>query len=285
MRSLQVILALVVTLCMSSSAFALSGTELSRILNLSGKQRMLTQKMSKEVLFVVKGIDPLGNVQNLQQTAALFDKTLKGLEFGDEDLHLVKTEDAAIINQLHVVQQLWKEFKPYIDQVAQSRSASPEVLSAIATKNVPLLAEMNKTVKMYEQSAGGSNMDQGLAVTINLAGKQRMLTQKMTKELLLVVSHIDTSNNTSYLQRTIALFDRTLKGLKDGDVILKLPGTKNETIRNQLTAIAGIWSKYMPILKKGPKVTPRDLELASTLNLTLLKKMNKAVLMYEKQGL
>ncbi len=53
----------------------LSGT----VINLAGKQRMLTQKMSKEALFIAKGIDVEKNKESLKKTAELFDKTLKGL--------------------------------------------------------------------------------------------------------------------------------------------------------------------------------------------------------------
>ena len=74
---------------------------MGKVINLAGKQRMLTQKMSKEALLVAKGIDAEENKANLQKTAALFGKTLTGLVKGDADLGLPKTEDAAILEQLN----------------------------------------------------------------------------------------------------------------------------------------------------------------------------------------
>ncbi|MCK4442577.1 MAG: type IV pili methyl-accepting chemotaxis transducer N-terminal domain-containing protein, partial [Sulfurovaceae bacterium] len=47
------------------------------VINLAGKQRMLTQKMTKEALFIAKGIDVKENIENLKKTVSLFDKTLK----------------------------------------------------------------------------------------------------------------------------------------------------------------------------------------------------------------
>jgi len=115
------------------------------VINLAGKQRMLTQKMSKEALFVAKGIDVDANKENLKKTAALFDKTLKGLVNGDEELKLPKTEDKAILAQLQTVSELWTPFKANIDKVIDGK-ADKATLEAIAKENIPLLP------KKHEQS-------------------------------------------------------------------------------------------------------------------------------------
>jgi hypothetical protein len=114
-----------------------------------------------------------------------------------------------------------------------------------------------------------------------------MLTQKMTKELLLVALGIDLDKNKRNLKKTTSLFERTLKGLLDGDKDLDLPGTKDSAIRNQLATVGKLWKDYKPVLNKtiaseSNKVSQGDLEMAAKLNLPLLKNMNAAVKMYEK---
>jgi nitrate/nitrite-specific signal transduction histidine kinase len=80
--------------CLSiSSLYANDAT----VINLAGKQRMLTQKMSKEALFVTKGIDADKNKEALSKTEGLFDKTLTGLINGDKDLDLPKNENKEIV--------------------------------------------------------------------------------------------------------------------------------------------------------------------------------------------
>jgi hypothetical protein len=61
---------------LATQAFAKTPEDCANILNQSGKQRMLTQKMSKEMLFIAKGINITQNQTALAQTVALFDKTL-----------------------------------------------------------------------------------------------------------------------------------------------------------------------------------------------------------------
>lgn len=264
---------------LSFNAFALSKQEMGTVINLAGKQRMLTQKMSKEVMLIAKGVDVDANKANLQKTAGLFDKTLKGLVNGDTDLGLPKTTDAGILSQLGKVSELWAGFKPNVDAVLGG-TTDKGVLEKVAAQNLPLLKNMNKAVQMYAKMSG-SDLDPAMATTINLAGKQRMLTQKMTKELLLVANGIDADANKVNLQKTAGLFERTLKGLFDGDVELGLPGTKDAGIRAQLETVQGLWADYKPVLDKVD-TSAEGLAKAAKLNLPLLKEMNKAVKMYEK---
>jgi methyl-accepting chemotaxis protein len=53
------------------------------------------------------------------------------------------------------------------------------------------------------------------AAIINLAGRQRMLSQKMSKELL-IMEHEQTDRIKPTLENTVKAFDTTLKALKDG---------------------------------------------------------------------
>ncbi len=248
------------------------------VINLAGKQRMLTQKMSKEALFIAKGIDVDANTASLKKTAALFDKTLKGLATGDESLNLPKTENAEILAQLQKVTELWVSFKANIDKAVGGNS-DKATLEAIAKENIPLLKNMNKAVQMYAK-ASGSKLDPQMAKTINLAGKQRMLTQKMTKELLLVANGIDAPANTENAKKTVALFEKTLNGLVKGDESLGLKGTKDANILKQLEVVQKLLADYKPVVEKVD-TSDGALKKALELNIPLLKNMNKAVQMYE----
>ncbi len=254
-------------------------TDMGKVINLAGKQRMLTQKISKEALLIAKGIDVEANTKSLKATDELFNKTLKGLIAGDADLGLGKTEDKAIIEQLNKVTTLWETFDKSIDKIASGKT-DKETLKAIADQNIPLLKEMNAAVQMYAK-ASGSSLDKGVATTINLAGKQRMLTQKMTKELLLVANGIDVDASKEALGKTVALFEKTLTGLIKGDADLGLTATTDKDILAQLDKVKSLWAEYKPVLEKVD-VSDEGLKSAASKNLPLLKEMNTAVKMYEK---
>ena len=265
---------------LTKRAFAEMDKQMAVKINLSGKQRMLTQKMTKEALLISLDIDPDINKSNLKASTDLFEKTLKGLKVGDETLGLTKTDNKGILKQLDEVSTLWKDIKANIETI-MTTGENKEALENLTTKNLPLLAAMNKAVGMYAQNSGADLND--LANVINLSGKQRMLTQKMTKEFLLSASDINKSDNQEKLKSTTQLFDKTLKGLVSGDKELGLPETKDKAILKQLAIVKTLWDEYQPIVESAD-TSKESLEKIAELNLPLLAEMNKAVKMYEEQS-
>lgn len=267
----------------SKSAFEATSKQMAVKINLAGKQRMLTQKMTKEALLISLDIDAENNRKNLQDSAALFEQTLQGLKNGDDALGLTKTNDQQVLQQLDKVTTLWKAFKPAVESVVKGEKDNKS-LQVLTEKNLPLLAEMNTAVSLYEEISGTDSMTEEfaqLATVINLSGKQRMLTQKMTKEQLLIALDIDKEKNTENLAKTIQLFENTLKGLKKGDDALNLPATTDEAILEQLEKVAELWQQFKPLLKKSGR-EEGNLQQIAELNPRLLQEMDKAVSMYEE---
>lgn len=293
---MKVLVCLAISLCFFQAAVCAAdqgptAAEYGVVLNLSGKQRMLSQKMSKEIMLIALGIDADANLKNLAATSSLFDKTLKGLRDGDADLHLPPTVNRRIRKQLDKIEGLWVEFYAVVNSILKAQTVSKEQVTVVAANNLPLLKQMNKCVLLYEKDASqaGLKADPGLAVTINLSGKQRMLSQKMSKEFLLVAYGHEMDDNKLNLLETYSLFERTLKGLLDGDATLDLPGTKSETIRQQLAVVDDLWKAFKPVVAQGadPKTSAIDeaqIRKLAAENLPLLKEMNKAVGMYEKEA-
>ncbi|MCG7983223.1 MAG: type IV pili methyl-accepting chemotaxis transducer N-terminal domain-containing protein [Candidatus Thiodiazotropha lotti] len=262
---------------------AITASEYAVVINLSGRQRMLTQKMSKEMLLIANNVDAEANRSNLEKTAKLFDSTLAGLRDGNADMGLPPTEGKVTLKQLAKINKLWTEFSAVVTEVVKGGSVD---IAKVAELNLPLLKNMNTAVRLYEKEAKKVT-GKSAGVVINLAGKQRMLTQKMSKEMSLVALNHDTANNKTNLRSTASLFERTLKGLLDGDNDLELPGTKDQAIRAQLTVVADLWKGFKPLVERASSidskgVSKEDLVKMSKLNLPLLKEMNKAVKMYEQ---
>ncbi len=248
------------------------------VINLSGRQRMLTQKMSKEMLLIYHGIDVKKNRTNLGRSALMFAKTLKGLIDGSDTLDLPPTTDKDILKQMDIVSGLWLSFSKSVLPAISGKEVNLAFIKKVAKQNLPLLKEMNKAVNMYEKLAGADLND--LAAVVNLSGRQRMLTQKMAKEFLLIAAGVDTENNKTQLEKTIALFDRTLKGLRDGDPSQGLSATKEPIVRKQLAVVDKLWQKYKLVLLTMD-TSKAGIKKVAELNMPLLKEMNAAVKMYE----
>lgn len=146
-------------------SFQLSDSAIN--LNLSGRQRMLSQRMTKSLM--IKQIDAEQAVANpkndeeLAKTVALFDSTLAGFEQGGmvmgtdgkkvqlKALHAPKYTDI-----LHQARQIWQPYQGLLKPVlsgAASREEIEAVVGYARKNNVELLTLMNQLTTELEKDA------------------------------------------------------------------------------------------------------------------------------------
>lgn len=135
------------------------------VVNLAGRQRMLSQKLTKEAM-------QLGNaaVSNqatkvtglrdaVRATSRVFEATLFALRDGGPaptNLEMTKMRDMAapkseeVRHQLEVVAGLWTPFKANIEKLLQSSGTDVVALDAIASTEDKLLTEMNGAVVLMQ---------------------------------------------------------------------------------------------------------------------------------------
>ncbi len=143
------------------------------IINAAGRQRMLSQKMSKDLLLyminegAVLGYEPTEeeDLKTAFATIENFDITLNALinggkiSVGSEKSYIPArgAKSSAILTQLRKVEAVWNPFRENIMAVLRSEDLhSQETLSRIkyvASKNIELLKESNKAVKLFEKAA------------------------------------------------------------------------------------------------------------------------------------
>jgi len=266
-----------------SSLYAMSDKELANSINLAGKERMLTQKMSKEALLIKLGIDEQKNAKELKKSAELFDKILKGLKNGDKALGLVATKDKNIQQHLKGVDAQWQAFYKNIKKI-YSLSKDESAYAYVKENNLVLLEDMNKAVSMYAKLSSNGGNKLKMANDINKAGKERMLTQMIAKDMLMYQANMDAKAKLKSLNNSLKLFDKTLNGLYSGDKDLNLVGTKLPKIRKQLDVVKNSWSKAKELIPKaiedkGNKELTKN--LISCLDKTAIE-MNRAVDIYTK---
>ncbi|KAA0258656.1 hypothetical protein FHQ18_05730 [Deferribacter autotrophicus] len=137
------------------------------------------------------------------------------------------------------------------------------------------------------------------ALIINMAGRQRMLTQKMTKEMMIYLNYKRQGNvelASKYektLKNTMQLFDMTLNSLTYGGKVSidlnmksfeKIPGAYDETVKKQLLTVKEIWNTFHKKINNILKNHSDDDSLHFVLNnnIKLLTEMNKAVYLMQK---
>lgn len=132
------------------------------------------------------------------------------------------------------------------------------------------------------------------ALTINLAGRQRMLAQQMARQAL-EMSLGDREATVVALNESIQIFDQTLVALQNGGAAPYLPGrtvdvqaARDDSVRDQLARIHQTWLLYQDnlenILNSDP-ASPAFLaasESTRALSAQLLEQSDGAVRLYEQ---
>ncbi|MDX1695535.1 MAG: methyl-accepting chemotaxis protein [Ketobacteraceae bacterium] len=137
---------------------------------------------------------------------------------------------------------------------------------------VLLLVGTSLSVEFWSMGAQGSGE------IINKAGRQRMLTQKMTKEALLVSAG---AGSKQVLEQTVALFDENLEFLAAHE---NSRNPDSELARKYANAMEQ-WSAFRPgLLSIRNNTDSEALEELSDRSMKLLKVSNEAVILLERRG-
>jgi len=183
----------------------------STVINIAGRQRMLSQKMSKEVMTIEAGLAIAKSRASLKETHDLFNSSLKGLLNGSSSMHLPPTSDPKILAQMHKVESLWKAFSLQV-QVVINSSSNKESIDQAAAKilvdNIPLLKEMNKAVGMYAAQSQKkitrltTSLYIGAVIVIIITFLiWFLINRKIVRPLRSVVQMVDGMNNGDLDQR------------------------------------------------------------------------------------
>ena len=138
------------------------------VINLAGRQRMLTQKFAKEVLQELHaGTQLTAKDTPSQKTRALFEATQLALEEGGQtyadvgmtqQVHLPATTDAEIKAKLLELHDLWRNVCATADAVRAAKPGTPtydEAYQNLAAGNVACLKQANVAVGMYQARFDG----------------------------------------------------------------------------------------------------------------------------------
>ncbi|MGG7565891.1 type IV pili methyl-accepting chemotaxis transducer N-terminal domain-containing protein [Rhodovulum sp. DZ06] len=255
-----------------------------RKINLAGRQRMLSQRMAKAAAFVRLGIEPERHLEMMKGAYELFDVTLKGLHHGNADQGLTPEGDAKVVEALNVVEGLWYGYGAAVKHAIESGAVTEADMDAIARLNGPVLVTMNAAVKEFETAYGNNSISLGLAIAINVSGRQRMLSQKMSKEVALCALGMNPEETKEALANTIRLFDLSLTALIDGLPTVSIIKPPTEEVDAKLREVRALWTSFKPVVDSvaaSGQPTLGELAKVAAQNDPLLKTMNEAVFLYE----
>lgn len=191
--------------------------DLNEAINKAGRQRMLSQRMSKAWLALLLNVEKPAAQQVLDKSVLLFDKQLAELKAFN-----ATPEVQATYTKLDAA---WVEYKALLTRKPPSRDAA----AALLQQDAKVLALAHQGTQQLEAFLA---KPQGKLV--NLAGRQRMLTQRMAKFYLATTLPVDAANAGLELSRAHDDFINAMR-------ILRSAPESNARIQGELGLADAQW--------------------------------------------
>jgi methyl-accepting chemotaxis protein len=172
--------------------------DLSDAINKAGRQRMLSQRMGKAWLALLLNVEKTSAQVVLDKSMALFDRQLAELK------GFAPTPDVqATYNKLDAV---WSEYKTALVGKAPSRDSA----AALLQLDAKVLALAHQGTVLYEMA-----LAKPVGKLVNVAGRQRMLTQRMAKFYLAATLPVDAGMASAEIGKARTEFNQAMELLRN----------------------------------------------------------------------
>jgi hypothetical protein len=185
--------------------------------------------------------------------------------------------DSLSKQHLSEVEAAWSAFKPHVTGLVKGGKVDAGALQKIITTNEKLLRlshKLTQTIKSSKQI--NTTLNKVVEHSLKIADRQRMLTQKLIKERLLIFGGVDSKRNRIRMQGSVRLFENGLYGLLNGDKKRGLIRVSDEKIYNKLKEIESIWDQIQAIYRKD-RINEKEMITLLRHDPIILKKSDELV--------
>jgi len=197
----QKMLSVGVGICLFTGlAFTMEISSNAEAVNIAGKQRMFTQRMLKDYAMIGMKNTFGKPDEDLKKVIDNFDSSSNAL--------LMYTKNDAIKESIKKIQALWEPLKKTL-----SEEATVEKVGQLQEDLEALLKAANDTTKLFEKESKNAS-----GTVVNMAGRQRMLSQRMAGLYMLKVWGINDPKFKDKMDQTMMLFKTSLAELEKSEL-------------------------------------------------------------------
>lgn len=235
---------------------------LSDAINKAGRQRMLSQRMSKAWLALLHGVNPSAAQKVLNASMALFDRQHVELK--------AYAPTPELRNTYQQLEGVWSEYKAVLVGSAPSRAAAVSLLALDAQ----VLGLAHQGTGQYEAVLGKPE-----GKLVNVAGRQRMLSQRMAKFYLAATLPVDAERSSMEINKARTEFLSAMSLLREAP-------QATTSIKDELRLADGQWIFFDAALQRmqSPGRNERTLSEVFVTSENLLSVMDRVTGMYAAIG-
>lgn len=241
----------------------------NKAVNISGKQRMLTQRMGKIYLYLLNNPNDFKAQKDLKISSIIFEK---------QNLILKNnTKSGLTRNKIQEVESTWEKYKKFIGGSPNNKDAVK-----VINTNSTILKQANNVVEAIilesKKSVGSDNYiaeeESELKTIINKAGRQRMLAQRLALYYFANKPDLKTGKSIVKLDKVYTEIDSALSDLL-------ISSFNNDRVDEAIGEVMGLWEDVKSNKERLFKQGYKDAEVYKLSN-DLTKLFNKVTNLYEK---
>ena len=253
--------------------------------NLSSKLEMLTQTIGSASCRLNAGIGVEAATQELRTARNDFNTIVNGLEQGSMALGIPTAEKhSVVLKSLSTVRDAWKPIDEAATSLASGGAGTAQAAEIIATNNLELL----EATKILASDISGKysnphELTQADAMALHIAGRQRTLGHKITKEVCGIVTNAQNVGTVDHLGQSLDMYSVSLNALRDGMLDAGVNPPPNDVIRSELEAVSATWQQSSPTLnaiRGGMMPTAENVESLAEVSSALMTDMSNVVTLY-----
>lgn len=287
----RLISAAALTLTMTTGAYAqsiASDVGASERINVAGQLGTLSQRIIASACNLNSGITVRESQAILNISADQFSRISDALLYGNRSFGILGEEDRA--RTLQVIERLNGSWSPLLDEARETEVAGNDTtrIQSMAEQSDPMLSTANILVsEITGQYADPVALLHADALLIDLAGRQRMLAARMSKDMCLIASGITVEQAQADLAESSALFADTLSALRNGLPSVGVRPPPTEKIADGLQFVVEEWEAMQPFLARALANEPLDTADRQRVYFAFLgieARMNNVVVSYDKNS-
>ena len=232
--------------------------DLNDAINKAGRQRMLSQRMAKAWLALVHQTESANAQAVLDRSLALFDRQLVELK--------AYAPNGEIRETYVQLESAWSDYKALLVGAAPGKAGAAEVLKSDAR----VLALAHQGTVQYEAASG-----RPVGKLVNIAGRQRMLSQRMAKFYYAATLPVDVTAANGEIAKARTEFLSAMKLLRNAP-------EATDRIRAELALADGQWVFFDHALQRqqGAGAAAKSLSDVFVTSENLLSVMDRVTGLY-----